>query len=94
MNTEFITRPVRAAVELPGKTWAKVRPVHVDGMLYFLIGVTGAMVLTFSSDAAYKYVDPNRLFWFKAMASWTLAGATALKTYRSTGYADSIKNKP
>lgn len=70
----------------------KLKPVHVDGWLYFGIGVFGAMTATFGTDAAYKYMEPYHLFWYKSVSTWCLAGCTALKTFRSTSYSDSLKD--
>lgn len=45
----------------------RVRPVHVDGVLYFSIAVLLALNTTFSSDDAYKYVNPYVIFFGKAI---------------------------
>ena len=70
-----------------------MKAVHVDGTLYVMIAVCGAVVATFSTDDAYKYVNPYIIFWSKAVFEVIGAGAGALKMFRSTGYSDSLKDK-
>lgn len=71
----------------------KLTPVQVDGWLYTGMGVFGFLTVTFGSDESYKYVNPYLVFWLKVFFGCGLAGCTALKTFRSTAYADHLKNQ-
>lgn len=73
--------------------WAKVGAVHIDGILYFTMAVCMSMVASLSSDAAYKYIDPYLLFWGKTFFEALGAGSTAVKTFRSTAFAESKSKK-
>lgn len=64
-----------------------MKPVVFDGLLWFIIGVSGAAIAELGSETAFKYISPYTLFWWKFTMACLLAGATSLKTYRSTGYA-------
>lgn len=68
-----------------------ITPTQLDGTLYVLIAVFGAIQTFFSSDDAYKYVNPYILFWIKGASGFALAGVSALKMFRSTAYADQVK---
>lgn len=67
---------------------AGVTPIQLDGTLYMLIAAFGSIQTFFSSDEAYKYVDPYVLFWIKALTGTLLAVVGALKMFRSTSYAE------
>lgn len=66
---------------------AKIPAVFIDGFLYFLIAVFGASIGILSEDDAYKYINEFVLYWLKFWSKVGLAGATALKMYRSTSYS-------
>lgn len=68
-------------------------PVFVDGLLYVLIAMGAAAVIVLSDNEIYKYASPYFVFYAKSAANIILAGATALKTYRSSSYADHVKEK-
>lgn len=72
---------------------AKLKPVHIDGALYVLIALFGAVSGIFSSDDAYKYVNPYVIFWLKAAVEIALAGVGSLKMFRSTSYAEHVAGK-
>lgn len=57
-----------------------------DGVLYVTLGVFVFLQGYFSSEEAYKYVNPFMLFWLKAFVGGIAAGAGALKMYRSGGF--------
>lgn len=82
---------IQTMVSLPSKVWSRVRPVHVDGFLYFCIAFFGSLLVSLGSDAAYKYIEPFALFKYKMWCGAIAAGATALKTFRSTAYADRLR---
>lgn len=65
-----------------------LKPVYVDGFLYVLIALFGAMEATFTSDEAYKYFNPYFLYYSKEIIIWLLAIVTALKMFRSTSFGD------
>lgn len=76
--------------------FTKLPPIpstYIDGCLYVLIAVFGALLTTIGSDEAAKWVAPVWLFWLRTTASVMLAAVTALKMYRSTGFADHIEQK-
>lgn len=70
---------------------AKPPPIpdaYIDGALYFLIAVFGALLAGLTEDDAYKYIEAYTLYFLKMFSKVGLAGATAIKMYRSTGFAD------
>lgn len=67
-----------------------LQPVHIDGIIYVIMGFFGAIFASLSSDAAYKYVDPTWLFYGNMISEAIVAGATELITYRSKTYSDSV----
>lgn len=67
---------------------ANIPAVFIDGFLYFLIAVFGASIGILSEDDAYKYINEFLLYWLKFWSKVGLAGATALKMYRSTSYSE------
>lgn len=67
-----------------------MKPVHIDGFLLVMIAVSGSIIGISTSDEAFKYVAPNHLWWTRAVAGVVLAAVTALKTFRSTSYADHV----
>ena len=67
----------------------KLKPVHIDGILYVLIAVSGSAIASLSTDEAVKLISPETIFWVKFLNEAIGAGALALKTYRSTSYAKS-----
>lgn len=71
---------------------AGITPIQLDGTLYILIASFGFVQGFFSSDEAYKYVHPAVLFWMKAFTGVALAAVGALKMFRSTSYADHMKD--
>jgi len=72
---------------------AGISPIQLDGTLYMLIAAFGSIQTFFTSDEAYKYVDPNWLFWIKCLTGIALAVVGALKMFRSTAYAEHIKSE-
>ena len=62
---------------------------YFDGYLYFTIAVCGAVAASLQTDEAMNYIQPSTLFWLRVAVTSIGAGALALKTWRSTGYADS-----
>ena len=68
--------------------FAAIPAVFIDGTLYVLIAVFGVIQTVFTTEEAYKYVNPHVLFWGKASFGAMLAGVTALKMFRSSSYAD------
>jgi len=71
----------------------KIRPVTVDGALYVFIALFGAMITTFNSDDAYKYMNPHFKYWAQSIAGWGLAIVSALKMFRSTSYSEHLDEK-
>lgn len=72
----------------------KLRAVHIDGTLYVCIAAFTFIQAFFTSDESYKYMSPTFLYWIKFSVGLIGAVAAALKMYRSTAYADSLKENP
>ncbi len=70
-----------------------ITPVFIDGLLFTLLAVWTAMMGIYQSDEIYKYCSPYFVFYSKSMVSIMLAGATALKAFRSTSYSEHVKEK-
>lgn len=73
--------------------YGNMKPVVIDGFLYVVIAVCGTITAIMTSDEIYKYVNPYVVFYGKAVNEILTAGATALKMYRSTSYADHQASK-
>ena len=73
--------------------FASVSPTFIDGLLYVMIAVFGAGVASFTSEEAYKYINPYVLYWLTETSKWGLAAVTALKMFRSTSYAEHQEKK-
>lgn len=65
---------------------AGVPPVFLDGALWVVIAMGQAAQGELGSEAAFKYVDPNLLYWAKFSVNILTQGATGLKMFRSTSY--------
>lgn len=61
--------------------------IDLDLLLYLLLGLDGAMLVSFTSDTAYKYVDNSRLWWYVQFLLWSQIVITHWKAYRSTSHA-------
>lgn len=70
-----------------------ISPTFIDGLLYVLIALFGASVASFTSEEAYKYINPYVLYWLTEFSKWGLAVVTALKMFRSTSYAEHQEKK-
>lgn len=68
------------------------QPVVIDGALWVGIGICAAMQISFTSDEAYKYLNPTVLWWLKFNIGWINAGCAALKMFRSTAYAKHVQD--
>lgn len=66
-------------------------PVFIDGFLYFLIAVFGSIEAGMANDDAYKYMNAYVVFYIKFFSAIMLAGATAIKMFRSTTYSEHKK---
>lgn len=67
------------------------KAVHVDGALYVLIAVWGALMTVLTTDEVYKYCNAHAVFYLKALTSVMLAAVSALKMFRSNVYSDHQK---
>ena len=68
-----------------------LKSVHLDGLLYVLIAVFGAMQLTLTSDEVYKYANPYFIFYAKAVVGCGAAAVGALKMFRSNSFSEHQK---
>lgn len=74
--------------------FAGVKPVWVNGTLYVLLALFGAMELTFNSDEVYKYFPyPHYVWTIKQLLAWSVAIVTALKMFMDKSFADHEKEK-
>lgn len=67
---------------------AQIPPMWLDGLLYLALAVLTQMQNDFSADDVLLYVGPVLLFWLKKSIGWAVAGALAVKLYRSRSFAD------
>lgn len=63
--------------------------VRIDGGLYTLMGMATAAVVALQNDNVYKYLSPYFVFYAQSISNILLAGAVALKTFRSRSFGDS-----
>lgn len=68
--------------------FGQVPPVFLDGFLYTLIAVFGALQGHLSLDDAAKWISPQILFWLKGIVVVCLTSVTSIKMYRSTSFAE------
>ena len=73
--------------------YSGVKPVMVDGLLYVLIALFGAMEALLNEDDSYKYNNPYFLYWSKFVIICLLSIVSALKMFRSTSYSDHLATK-
>lgn len=76
-DTQQIVKPIKPPTA----------PVVIDGWLYVGVAICGALQLSFGSDDAAKFMEPENLFWLRAANGAVSAGLLALKLYRSQAYA-------
>lgn len=88
--TESVTKEVIVPVSATANSNKTIKPVHIDGGLYVLMGVAGSVIASLSTEAAEKFINPYYLFIWRTIFEAILAGAGSLKMYRSTGYSNSI----
>lgn len=75
------------------KYFGSIAPVFIDGLLYVLIALFGAMMATFTSDDVANFISPAIIFYSKTLSTWGLAVSTAIKLFRSTSYASHVDAK-
>jgi hypothetical protein len=68
------------------------KPVFIDGTLYVVIAVCGFVATMIGSDESYNRFSEQALYWGKLVNGSLLAGATALKMFRSTAYSDHVQS--
>lgn len=81
------------AVQVAWKYGNRATPVFIDGTLYALMAMGTAAELALSNDDVYKYASPYFVFYSKSLTNIILAGATAVKGFRSKSYSEYSKNK-
>ncbi len=69
---------------------ASIPAVFIDGSLYVLIALFGALSAAFSTDEAAKYLHPEHLFWLRTICNVNAAWLLALKMFRSTSYSQHV----
>jgi len=65
----------------------KLKPVHIDGVLYGLIALCGYLAGALGGDSAAALFTSMSLWLLQTLNGCILATATALKMFRSTTYA-------
>lgn len=70
------------------KKYGNVKPVVIDGFLYVIIAMGGSVEISLTSDDCYKYMNAYVIWYSKVLVAVFIAGATALKMYRSTSYKE------
>lgn len=70
-----------------------MRPVVMDGTLYVCIAVLVFWQMIFGGDEAAKYFTPGVLFFLKLFIGTLAVGCNALKSFRSTAFADHQKQQ-
>lgn len=71
--------------------FTKLPPIpsaYIDGCLYVLIALFGALTAAMGSDESSKYISGEWLFWVRTFCGVNSAALLALKMFRSTGFAD------
>ena len=63
-----------------------------DGIIYVMVQMLTVLSTQFGTDEAAKYIEPTMLFWIKIVIGELAAGALAVKMFRSTTFADYLKN--
>lgn len=66
---------------------------QIDGLLYTMMGMWIAIQGVAQSEEIYKYCNAYMVFYGKSVVTVMLAGATALKTFRSRSYGDEQDEK-
>lgn len=70
------------------KRYGKVKPVVLDGFLYVVMAMGGALEAILTSKEVYDYMLPWIVFYMKMGLATFIAGAGALKMYRSKQYSE------
>lgn len=70
-----------------------IRPVTIDGLIVTFLGGFIYSQSYLASEEAFKYVEPYLLFWFKYGFGLGAAVLIALKSFRSTEYANHLQQK-
>jgi hypothetical protein len=68
--------------------------VHIDGWLYVVTAMGTAALTYISTEEAYKYCNPEVLFWLKVTIGSTISGANGLKAFRSMTFARHVNTAP
>ncbi len=68
-----------------------IPPVVIDGVIYAGIALLGFLSTQFNTDDAAKFISPFWLFWIKTFCGASAATLLAIKLYRSTGYAEHLR---
>ena len=75
-------------IAFAARYFGSIAPVFIDGLLYVIIAVAGFASTMLGSDEAFEMFSKPILFYIKLTNGSLLAGATALKMFRSTAYSD------
>lgn len=65
----------------------KLKPVHVDGFLFFFGSFFGSISAGFASDATYQYVNAHLVFWVRILSAAISTSCISLITFRNQTYA-------
>lgn len=66
--------------------------IDLDLLLYLALGLISAMLVSLTSDTAYKYVNNDRLWWYVQWLLWGNIIITHWKAYRSTSHGQRMND--
>ncbi len=67
--------------------------VYIDGFLYVAIAWLTFSQMYLGGDEAAKYISPAFKFWLNFIIGGLAIKANSLKSFRSTGFSDHLKDK-
>lgn len=70
------------------KKYGNTKPVVIDGALFVLIAMSGALEAILTSKEVYDYMFPWIVWYLKMGLAVFIAGAMALKTFRDKSYSE------
>jgi hypothetical protein len=93
MNTDTITKNRWEILPKFMQVWAAIPVMWVDALIVFLVAMLTTMATAFTSEEAYKYVNPFVLFWTKICVGSFASGLVALQSFRNRIYAEHMQRK-
>lgn len=75
------------------KKMSSLPAVFIDGYLYFMIAILGALEAAMASKEVYEYMNSHVVFYTKFFSGIFIAGVSSIKMFRSSSYSDHQKAK-